>query len=120
MLAEPGWVIPAGRYERRYAAFAVSTAKRGDRAYFRALHDQIHNGGAEAMFYELQRMDLGDWHPREIPEALLTNPTLQKATNLQPPTPRTMVFNSLTQRRTPSCEASDALGRHDQGLSRER
>ena len=37
MLAEPGWVIPAGRYERRYAAFAVSTVKRGDRPYFRAL-----------------------------------------------------------------------------------
>jgi hypothetical protein len=36
MLAEPGWVIPAGRYERRYAAISVSTAKRGDRAYFKA------------------------------------------------------------------------------------
>jgi hypothetical protein len=78
MLAEPGWVIPAGRYERRYAAFAVSTVKRGDRPYFRALHHQIQNGGAEAMFYDLQRMDLGDWHPRNIPEALLTNPALQK------------------------------------------
>jgi hypothetical protein len=78
MLAEPGWVIPAGRYERRYAAFSVSTVKRGDRAYFRALHDQIHNGGAEAMFYELREMDLEDWHPREVPEELLTNPTLQK------------------------------------------
>jgi hypothetical protein len=78
MLAEPGWVIPAGRYERRYAAFAVSTVKRGDRAYFRALHDQIHNGGAEAMFYELQRMDLEEWHPREVPDELLTNPALQK------------------------------------------
>jgi hypothetical protein len=31
MLAEPGWVIPAGRFERRYAALAVSTARRGDR-----------------------------------------------------------------------------------------
>jgi len=78
MLAEPGWVIPAGRYERRYAAFAVSTVKRGNRAYFRELHDQIHNGGAEAMFFDLRTMDLGDWHPREVPDALLTNPTLQK------------------------------------------
>src|SRR6516162_1217583 len=76
MLAEPGWVIPAGRYERRYAAFAVNTAMRGNRAYFRALHDQIHNGGAEAMFHELQRMDLGDWHPREVPNELLTNSAL--------------------------------------------
>jgi Family of unknown function (DUF5906) len=78
MLAEPGWVIPAGRYERRYAAIAVSGAKRGDKAYFKALHRQIYNGGAEAMFYDLAAMDLGDWHPREIPEALLTNPALQK------------------------------------------
>ena len=78
MLAEPGWVIPAGRFERRYAAIAVSNARRGDKEYFRALHGQIADGGAEAMFYDLARMDLGDWHPREIPEALLRNPELQK------------------------------------------
>jgi hypothetical protein len=78
MLAEPGWVIPAGRYERRYAALEVGTAKRGDKAYFRALHAQIDNGGAEAMFYDLQELELEGWHPREIPETLLTNPALQK------------------------------------------
>jgi Family of unknown function (DUF5906) len=78
MLAEPGWVILAGRYERRYATLAVSTVKRGDKAYFRALHKQIEDGGAEAMFDDLQRMDLNGWHPRDIPEALLTNPALQK------------------------------------------
>ena len=77
MLAEPGWVIPAGRFERRYAALAVSIAKRGDRDYFRALHRQIKEGGAEAMFYDLRAMPLGDWHPREIPEALLHNSALQ-------------------------------------------
>ena len=78
MLAEPGWVIPAGRYERRYAALAVPPTKRGDKEHFRALHRQIAEGGAEAMLYDLQRMDLGDWHPRDIPEALLSNPALQK------------------------------------------
>ncbi len=78
MLAEPGWVIPAGRYERRYAAFAVSKARRGDREYFRELHRQIDQSGTEAMFGELQGMDLQGWHPRDIPEALLTNPALQK------------------------------------------
>src|SRR5262249_25783182 len=70
--------IPAGRYERRYAALAVPPIKRGDKEYFRALHRQIAEGGAEAMLYDLQRMDLGDWHPRDIPEALLNNPALQK------------------------------------------
>jgi hypothetical protein len=78
MLAEPGWVIPAGRFERRYAALAVSGVRRGDRAYFRELHSQIDEGGAEAMFYDLQRMDLRGWHPREIPDAMLTNPAMQK------------------------------------------
>ena len=78
MLAEPGWVIPAGRYERRYAAFDVSAVKKRNRAYFRALHREIAEGGAEAMFYDLGRMDLGDWHPRDIPDVLLTNAALQR------------------------------------------
>ena len=78
MLAEPGWVIPAGRFERRYAALAVSNVRRGDRAYFKALHEQIGTRGAEAMMWDFQGMDLRGWHPRDIPEALLTNPELQK------------------------------------------
>jgi Family of unknown function (DUF5906) len=78
MLAEPGWVIPAGRFERRYAALAVNEDRRGDREYFNALHLQISEGGAEAMFYDLRRAPLGDWHPREIPEALLRSAALQQ------------------------------------------
>jgi hypothetical protein len=78
MLAEPGWVIPAGRYERRYAALAFSEARRGNKEYFLALHRQIDNGGAEAMFHDLLNMDLGDWHPRDIPLSLLAGAALQK------------------------------------------
>ena len=83
MLAEPGWVIPAGRYERRYAALEVSAIRRGDKAYFKALHREIAEGGAEAMFYDLGKLDLGDWHPRDIPEALLSNPALRRASTSQ-------------------------------------
>jgi hypothetical protein len=78
MLAEPGLVIPAGRYERRYAALSVSDIRMGDRNYFNALHRQIAEGGAEAMMWDLQRMDLGEWHPREIPESLLKGSALQE------------------------------------------
>jgi Family of unknown function (DUF5906) len=85
MLAEPGWVIPAGRYERRYAALAVSDKRRGDKPYFKALYRQIDEGGVAAMFYDLQKMDLGDWHPREIPDALLRNAALQKQQRLTLP-----------------------------------
>jgi hypothetical protein len=68
MLAELGWVVPAGERERRYAAFRVSDARLGDRGYFEALHTHIENGGAAAMLYDLQRMDLGKWHPRQVYE----------------------------------------------------
>jgi hypothetical protein len=66
MLAEPGWVVPAGRFERRYAAFKVSEHRMDDFEYFKALRSQIDKGGAAAMLHDLQQMDLGDWHPREV------------------------------------------------------
>jgi hypothetical protein len=37
------------------------------------------------MFYDLRAMDLGDWHPRDVPDALLTNPALQKQQNYNLP-----------------------------------
>jgi energy-coupling factor transporter ATP-binding protein EcfA2 len=86
MLAEPGWVIPAGRHERRYAALNVSDECLGDKAYFRALNRQMAEGGVEAMFYDLVNLDLGDWHPRDIPEALRKGKALaEQQTRTLPP-----------------------------------
>jgi hypothetical protein len=102
MLAEPGWVIPAGRYERRYAAVAVSAEKRGNRDYFRALHNQIDNGGAEAMFCDLRAMPLGDWHPRDIPPILLSNPELQKQQRLTLPPLEQWYLTLLQNGRLPN------------------
>ena len=65
MLAEPGWAVPAGQDERRYAVYEVSEEAR-DEAYFKALYREIDGGGPAAMLYDLQHMDLGDWHPRHI------------------------------------------------------
>jgi hypothetical protein len=78
MLAEPGWVIPAGPHERRYAALEVSNIRQRDREYFKRLHHQIDNGGAEAMFAELGGVDLDGWHPREIPDEILRGAAIQK------------------------------------------
>jgi hypothetical protein len=78
MLAEPGWVVPAGKHERRYAVLSVSDKRIGDVEYFTALRDEIANVGAEGMFYQLRRIDLGDWHPRQIPKALLHNAAIQR------------------------------------------
>jgi hypothetical protein len=38
----------------------------------------MNEGGVQAMFWDLQGMELGDWHPREIPEALLRGDALQE------------------------------------------
>lgn len=66
MAANADWVIPASHDERRYAAFDVSGDRVGDQAYFKALHQQMHAGGLEAMLHDLLRFDLGDWHPRQV------------------------------------------------------
>lgn len=70
------WVITATLDERRlvmptvnerYAAEftnPVHTAER--KAYFDALYAEMENGGLEAMLYDLQHLELGDWHPRQV------------------------------------------------------
>jgi hypothetical protein len=56
----------------------VSKKRLRDKPYFTALHRQIAEGGAEAMFHDLRQMDLSDWHPRDIPEELLRGEALQR------------------------------------------
>lgn len=74
MAANADWVVPASHDERRYAVFDVSDARIGDRKYFQALHAELRGGGLAAMLHDLQRMELGDWHPRDI----LHNEALRK------------------------------------------
>jgi hypothetical protein len=74
MVSNANWVVPASIDERRFAVSDVSDKYRGDKNYFKPLYQEIENGGAAAMLYDLLRMDLKDWHPRdEVPktEALM-------------------------------------------------
>jgi hypothetical protein len=66
MAANAEWVVPASHDERRYAMFSVDNKHIGDRPYFQALHHEVNHGGLAAMLHDLQRVGLGDWHPREI------------------------------------------------------
>jgi bifunctional DNA primase/polymerase-like protein/uncharacterized protein DUF5906/primase-like protein len=75
MVANADWVVPASHDERRFAVFDVSNKyAQGEApedvrvAYFRALHHELENGGLEAMLYDLRRLDLGNWHPRQVYE----------------------------------------------------
>jgi hypothetical protein len=52
------WVVPAGLEERRFFVLDISDKHQQDHQYFRAILDQMNNGGLEAMLYDLLRMDI--------------------------------------------------------------
>jgi hypothetical protein len=75
MAANSDWVVPASPGERRYAVFMSSDKYvRGNasdaehEAYFKALHHELENGGLEAMLFDLLKLPLGSWHPRQVYE----------------------------------------------------
>lgn len=64
------WVVPAAlEDERRFAIFEVGDERRGDFAWWDALHRELEGGGLEAFMAHLLERDLGDWHPRrDVPQ----------------------------------------------------
>ena len=60
------WVIPAGLEERRFFVLDVSDERQQDHAYFRAIIDQMENGGLEAFLYDLLEMDISKYNLREF------------------------------------------------------
>jgi hypothetical protein len=117
MLAEPGWVVPAGKHERRYAVLSVSDRHIGDVEYFTALRNEIANGGAEAMFYRLRRWPLGNWHPRQIPEKLLHNAAMQRQQSKTLPLLERYYLMLLHDAKLPGVGPSDKYP--NRGLTRE-
>lgn len=65
MASNADWIVPASADERRFAVFDVSDEVSRDKNWFGPLIDEMENGGAEAMLYFLQNLDIGDWHPRD-------------------------------------------------------
>jgi hypothetical protein len=53
MISNDRWVVPASDDERRYAIFDCGDGHRGETAYFKAMIEQMNNGGLEAMLYDL-------------------------------------------------------------------
>jgi hypothetical protein len=63
------WVVPASHDERRYAVGRVSERWKQNKQYFAPLFAEIDGGGAAAMLWDLRRLDLEGWHPRDaIPQ----------------------------------------------------
>jgi Family of unknown function (DUF5906) len=61
------WVVPADTDARRYAVFRVSERRKGQKAYFRRIINQMKNGGTQAMLYDLLDRKIGGFDPEVIP-----------------------------------------------------
>jgi Primase C terminal 2 (PriCT-2)/Family of unknown function (DUF5906) len=62
------WAVPAGAGARRWFVLAVSEDRIGDKAYFKAIHDDLADGGDGQFLSLLLRVDLKGWHPRHPPK----------------------------------------------------
>jgi hypothetical protein len=78
----PDWLVPAGPGERRFTTLDVAPTHKEDIAYFRAIADELRDGGYQRLLYELLEFDLATVDLRHIPktEALLD----QKIASLSP------------------------------------
>jgi hypothetical protein len=62
------WVVPVGFDNRRFAIFGTSAARREDKAFFAAVHDELSNrGGLSALLYDLLEFK-SDIQLHDIPE----------------------------------------------------
>lgn len=82
MASNEDWIVPAGEHERRYVVFEVNDLRLQDMPWFKAINDQLEDGGYSAMLYDLLHRDLGGFHPRKLPEC--NDLTSQQALSLSP------------------------------------
>lgn len=67
MASNEAWIVPTNERERRFLVLDVSDDKIQDSEYFKAIRDQMKNGGREALLYYLQNLDITDFQVRDIP-----------------------------------------------------
>jgi len=67
MASNNDWVVPASVDQRRFVVMEVSNARMQDSAYFKALRDQMEQGGRQALMQFLLDRDLSGVDLRRIP-----------------------------------------------------
>jgi hypothetical protein len=63
------WVAPVEKGDRRWAVFRASNARKEDHAYFRAIDDEMANGGVAALMQYLTTFDLSKVNIRRVPDS---------------------------------------------------
>ena len=61
-------VVPAGEMERRFFVLDVGTEAQQNTKYFKAIADQMDNGGREALLHLLREYDLSNFNVRDVPQ----------------------------------------------------
>jgi hypothetical protein len=64
------WVVPATADEGRYFVLDVSAHRKGDRAYFAKLREEMDNGGRSALLHYLMNYDLSNYEVRDYPDTM--------------------------------------------------
>lgn len=68
MLSNEDWIVPTSVNDRRFFILDVSSKHREDHAYFKAIQEEMDNGGLEAMLHDLLAMDLSRFNVRAVPK----------------------------------------------------
>ncbi|MFI5332877.1 MAG: primase-helicase family protein [Candidatus Babeliales bacterium] len=64
------WPVHLDPDDRRFVVITVSEKRKEDHTYFEAIHDQLHDGGYEALLYDLLHEDISTFNPRKMPANL--------------------------------------------------
>jgi hypothetical protein len=62
------WAVPAGVQARRYFVVDVSDEVAQDSNWFGPLYADLNAGGTAEFLHLLLNLQLGDWHPRQVPK----------------------------------------------------
>jgi len=62
------WAVPVAKDDRRFFVLNVGNARKEDTGYFKAIIDQMNNGGSEALMHMLVNRDLSGFDVRKPPQ----------------------------------------------------
>lgn len=63
------WPVHLDADDRRFFVLRVSDDHKEDQVYFSAIHEELKNGGYEALLYDLLNEDLKEFNPRRFPHS---------------------------------------------------
>ncbi len=67
MSSNEDWPVHLDPDDRRFLVIRVSEKHKEDHAYFKAIQEQLNEGGYEALLYDLLHEDLISYNPRKLP-----------------------------------------------------